>query len=86
MQEKCRLVGSSLGTLLLILLVSTSVRTDDRFHIGTISNRGSFAYEHLRYAIDRWNTEHGAHTQIKFSIVSPIRYDNNYEERSKWES
>ena len=51
--------------------------------VGTIANRGSFAYEHLRYAIDRWNTEHGAHTQIKFSIAAPIRYDNNYEERSE---
>ncbi|CCD61468.1 GLutamate Receptor family (AMPA) [Caenorhabditis elegans] len=79
MQEKCRLVRGF--SILLVIFYIANSAADDRFHIGTIANRGSFAYEHLRYAIDRWNTEHGAHTQIKFSIVSPIRYDNNYEER-----
>uniref|UniRef100_A0A8R1I5M6 ANF_receptor domain-containing protein n=1 Tax=Caenorhabditis japonica TaxID=281687 RepID=A0A8R1I5M6_CAEJA len=78
MQEKCRLVWCPIA---LFLLLASRALAEDRFHIGTIANRGSFAYEHLRYAIDRWNSEHGSHTHIKFSIVSPIRYDNNYEER-----
>ncbi|CAB3411010.1 unnamed protein product [Caenorhabditis bovis] len=78
MQEKCRLVGSS---LLAVLLFCSFANATENFHIGTTSSRGSFAYEHLRYAIDRWNTEHGPHTLIRFSIVGPLRHDGHYEER-----
>ncbi|CAD6191758.1 unnamed protein product [Caenorhabditis auriculariae] len=53
----------------------------DVFHIGSTSIKGSIAFEHLRYAVDRWNTENGAHTQIRFEIVAAGRHGSSFEDR-----
>ncbi|CAI5443717.1 unnamed protein product [Caenorhabditis angaria] len=75
MQEKCRLL------IFCWIFARFSVNADEEFNIGTTSMAGTFPFEHLRYAIHRWNTENGAHTQITFNLTSPDYPSRNYEDR-----
>ncbi|CAI4221430.1 unnamed protein product [Auanema sp. JU1783] len=50
------------------------------YNIGTIVTQGSLAYENIRYAVDRWNSENSAHTEIELRIVAPV-HSQNLEEK-----
>lgn len=64
-------------------IVSVLRRTRKRFSIsfsGTTVLSGTVSYENLRYSIDRWNTEHTAHTEVALRLTSPS-HPGAFEER-----
>ncbi|PAV89578.1 hypothetical protein WR25_01795 [Diploscapter pachys] len=52
------------------------------YYIGTTSIPGSITYEHIRFAVERFNSENMEHTDIKLEIAAPANERAPFEEKS----
>uniref|UniRef100_A0A1I7XDK5 FBA_2 domain-containing protein n=1 Tax=Heterorhabditis bacteriophora TaxID=37862 RepID=A0A1I7XDK5_HETBA len=66
-----------------IISLTSSWRTTPKKRITSL--KGSLDFENLRYAIERWNSENAAHTEVKLKIASTALQHASFEEKSIFE-
>ncbi|CAJ0607157.1 unnamed protein product [Cylicocyclus nassatus] len=51
------------------------------YNIGTTATKGSFAYENIRYGVEKWNSANAAHTGVSLNIVATELHNSGFEEK-----